>query len=152
MPRQTTRDTLSDLPTEPPLDLTRARVETLMVPEPQTCTPEMTVQKAAQIMRDWHISCLCVVEGNALVGIVTLRDLSGKALAGGLAHDTPIRAVMTENPRALPPSAIGSDVLHLMAEHRLGHLPVVSGGRLVGFARPRAGQRRSDVLPLLPCR
>jgi CBS domain-containing protein len=40
---------------------------------------------------------------------------------------------MTASPQALPPSALGSDVLHLMAERRLGHLPVVAGGRLAGI-------------------
>ena len=40
---------------------------------------------------------------------------------------------MTPNPRVLGPSAIGSDVLHLMMEHRLGHLPVMSEDRLVGI-------------------
>ncbi|WP_299402430.1 DUF294 nucleotidyltransferase-like domain-containing protein [uncultured Roseobacter sp.] len=114
-------------------DLTSVRVETLMVPSPLTCPPTMTVQAAAQLMRDRHISCLCVVENDALIGILTIRDLSGKALADGLVHDTPVSVVMTANPRVLPPSAIGSDVLHMMMEYRLGHLPVVSAGRLVGI-------------------
>lgn len=114
-------------------DLTAVRVDTLMASEPQTCTPELPIQQAAQLMRDRHISCLCVVEDDALVGILTLRDLSGKALAEGLPHDTPVHAVMTATPRTLPPSAIGSDVLHMMAEHRLGHLPVVSADRLLGI-------------------
>lgn len=114
-------------------DLTAVRVDTLMASEPQTCAPELPIQQAARLMRDRHISCLCVVAEDALVGILTLRDLSGKALAEGLPHDTPVSAIMTDTPRTLLPSAIGSDVLHLMAEHRLGHLPVVSAGRLVGI-------------------
>ena len=114
-------------------DLTSVRVDTLMVPDPQSCAPDMTIQAAAGLMRDRRISCLCVVANTALVGILTLRDLSGKALAEGLPYDTPVSTIMTENPRALAPSAIGSDVLHMMAEHRLGHLPIVSAGRLVGI-------------------
>jgi CBS domain-containing protein len=114
-------------------DLSHVQVEALMVPDPATCDPAMTVQQAAKLMRDRHISCLCVVADGTLTGIVTLRDLSGKALAEGLPHDTPVGDVMTPNPRVLGPSAIGSDVLHLMMEHRLGHLPVMSGDRLVGI-------------------
>ncbi|MBW4708194.1 CBS domain-containing protein [Roseobacter sp. YSTF-M11] len=114
-------------------DLTRVRVETLMVPDPQTCGPQLTIQAAAQLMRDRHISCLCVTENGSLVGILTLRDLSGKALAEGLVHDTPVSAIMTRHPRTLPPSAIGSDVLHLMMEHRLGHLPVVAADKVIGI-------------------
>ncbi len=114
-------------------DLSSVRVEVLMVPDPLTCAPTLTVREAARIMREKRISCLCVLEKGALAGIVTLRDLSGKALAEGLPHDTPVSAVMTPDPRFLAPSAIGSDVLHLMMEHRLGHLPIVAAGKLVGI-------------------
>ena len=114
-------------------DLTNVRVETLMIPDPVTCTPDTTLIKAAQAIRDHHISCLCVTEGDTLVGILTVRDLTGKALAEALPLDTPVRKIMTPDPRVLSPSAIGSDVLHMMMEHRLGHLPIVSAGRLVGI-------------------
>lgn len=114
-------------------DLASIRVDTLMVGDPVTCAPDLSIVEAARLMRDARISCLCVVEDAALIGICTVRDLSGKGLAEGLAHDTPVRAVMTPDPRVLPPSAIGSDVLHMMMEYRLGHLPIVSAGRLVGI-------------------
>lgn len=121
------KDALSDF------DLTRVQVETLMVANPVTCAPTMTIKDAAQKMRDDHISCLCVVEKKKLTGILTVRDLSGKALADGLPHDTPVSEIMTPYPRTLPPSAIGSDVLHMMMEYRLGHLPIVAGNKLVGI-------------------
>ncbi len=115
-------------------DLTNVRVEALMVADPITCMRTLSIREAAELMRDRRISCLCVVDGTALEGIVTIRDLSGKALAEGLAHDTPIAQVMTPQPLlTLPPSAIGSDVLHMMMEHGLGHLPIVSGEALVGI-------------------
>lgn len=114
-------------------DLTRVQVETLMVADPVTCTPELTVREAAQKMRDARISCLCVTENDRLIGIVTVRDLSGKALAQGVPYDTPVSRIMTPDPRVLPPNAIGSDVLHMMMEYRLGHLPVVAAGKLVGI-------------------
>jgi CBS domain-containing protein len=114
-------------------DLARVRVETLMVADPVTCAPDLALRDAARMMRDKRISCLCVLDAGRLVGIVTLRDLAGKGLAEGLAPDTPVRAIMTPDPRVLPPNAIGSDVLHLMMEHRLGHLPVVQAGKLLGI-------------------
>ncbi|MCB1330903.1 MAG: CBS domain-containing protein, partial [Maritimibacter sp.] len=42
-------------------------------------------------------------------------------------------AVMTPDPLTLSPSAIGSDVLHLMMERRIGHIPICDGGKLVGI-------------------
>ena len=114
-------------------DLTRVQVDTLMVPDPVTCAPTMTIQAAAQKMHDSGISCLCVLAKKKLVGILTVRDLSGKALAQGLAHDTPVSEIMTADPRVLSPSAIGSDVLHMMMEYSLGHLPIIEAGKLVGI-------------------
>ncbi|UWQ17347.1 DUF294 nucleotidyltransferase-like domain-containing protein [Jannaschia sp. M317] len=116
-----------------PSSLSEVRATSLMAANPVTCTPETSVCDAARRMRDHHISCLCVLEGGRLAGLVTLRDLVGKALAERLPGDTPIARIMTPDPRTLPPEATGSDVLHLMAEHRLGHLPVVSGGALLGI-------------------
>lgn len=114
-------------------DLTSVRVESLMIANPITCPPDTPLIDAAKTMRDRRISCLCVTKRDRLIGILTLRDLTGKAMAEALPLDTPVSRIMTANPRVLPPSAIGSDVLHMMMEHRLGHLPIVSGGRLVGI-------------------
>ncbi len=114
-------------------DLATSRVETLMATAPATCLETDTVQQAAQMMQAKHISSLCVADGDRLQGILTTRDLSGKVLAQGLAVDTPVADVMTRNPLVLAPSAIGSDVLHAMMEHRIGHIPIVEAGRLVGI-------------------
>ncbi len=114
-------------------DLCNIRVEKLMVPTPVTCPATLTILEAARMMRDRGISCLCITEHDRLTGILTVRDLSGKGLAEGLPHDTPVSAIMTPDPRTLPASAIGSDVLHMMMEHKLGHLPIVAADRLVGI-------------------
>lgn len=114
-------------------DLSSVKVDTLMAPDPAICAPDTSIKDAGAIMRDRQISCLCVVADEQLQGLVTLRDIVGKAVAGDLPKDTPVSAIMTNDPRVLSPSAIGSDVLHLMMEYRLGHLPVVSSGRLVGI-------------------
>ncbi|GAA6165080.1 DUF294 nucleotidyltransferase-like domain-containing protein [Pelagimonas sp. KU-00592-HH] len=115
-------------------DLATSRVETLMAHSPVTCPPDATVQDAAILMRDKGISSLCIsAEGDALTGILTTRDLSGKVLAKALPVTTPISDVMTRNPVTLAPTAIGSDVLHAMMEMKIGHIPIVEAGKLVGI-------------------
>ncbi|MCB1334979.1 MAG: cyclic nucleotide-binding/CBS domain-containing protein [Roseivivax sp.] len=114
-------------------DLATTRVETLMARTPLTCGADATVQQAARLMRDAHVSSICVVEGEALTGIATIRDISGKVVAGALPYDTPLSRIMTTHPVTLPPSAVGSDVLHMMMERRIGHIPIAEGGKLVGI-------------------
>ncbi|MDP5347352.1 MAG: CBS domain-containing protein, partial [Paracoccaceae bacterium] len=72
-------------------------------------------------------------EGDRLAGIVTLHDINNRVVAEGLDPSRPVRQIMTANPETLPPSAIGSDVLHMMMERRFGHVPVVDNGKLVGI-------------------
>ena len=116
-----------------PSDLTTLKVADLMARRPVSCPPGTPVRQAARMMRDAHVSSLGVVEGERLLGIVTVRDLSNRVLAEGRDPETPIEAVMTADPVSLTPEGLGSDILHIMLERRVGHLPVVEGGRFVGM-------------------
>ncbi len=52
------------------------RVHQIMTRKPVTVTPEMSVEAAAHVMLEQHVSCLPVVtEDGNLVGIVSSRDL-----------------------------------------------------------------------------
>lgn len=113
-------------------DLSTLKVSDLMARNPVTIAPDAPVTEAARLMRDKHISSLCVTEGGALLGILTTRDLTGRVLAEGLAGDTPVARVMTADPQVLAPDDLGSDILHTMLERRIGHLPVVRDGKVVG--------------------
>ncbi|WP_371168084.1 DUF294 nucleotidyltransferase-like domain-containing protein [Aliiroseovarius sp. 2305UL8-7] len=114
-------------------DLATTQVDTFMATNPVTCQADTNVQDAAILMRDNRVSSLCVTEAGRLTGILTTRDMSGKVVAEARPIDTPVSAIMTPNPITLAPSAIGSDVLHIMMERRIGHIPIEEGGALVGI-------------------
>lgn len=113
--------------------LTTTRAADFMAKDPITCSTGLTCQSAAQLMRQHHISCLCVTEDAGLQGILTTRDLTEKLLAEGLPFSTPVSKVMTQAPITLPPSALGSDVLHAMMEHHIGHIPITQGKEIAGI-------------------
>ncbi|QLF68747.1 CBS domain-containing protein [Peteryoungia desertarenae] len=115
-------------------DMSMQRVSELMSHPPITCGPLDSVRVAAQRMAERHVSSLGVVENDRLLGIVTTRDLTTQVLSQGLDPDqTQVSAIMTADPIGLPGEALGSDVLHLMVERRVGHLPVVKGDMLIGM-------------------
>lgn len=114
-------------------DLTAQKVASLMAHEPLTVPATLSIRAAAEVMRDNRVSSLGVTEEGRFAGLVTVRDFTNKVLAGGMSPETAVGAVMTRDPVTLPPSALGSDVLHIMLERRIGHLPVVENGALVGM-------------------
>ncbi len=116
-------------------DLSTQRVADLIARPPLSCSPTTTVAEAARLMREHHVSSLGVTSGKdaVLSGILTIRDLSNRVLAEGRDANTPVQEVMSELKAHLSPESLGSDVLHLMLEHKVGHLPVLERGRFVGM-------------------
>lgn len=114
-------------------DISTRKVGDLIARAPVAVPPDTTIRAAAQIMRDARISCLAIATDGHLQGIVTARDFTNKVLAEGVDPATPVSAIMARDPLVLSPDSLGSDILHTMLEHRIGHLPVVEDGRLVGM-------------------
>ena len=60
---------------EMPYMLSRLKVSNLMTKNVRTIGPDTTVEEAAKIMVDDDLSCLPVIEGEKLVGIVSKSDM-----------------------------------------------------------------------------
>ncbi|MBF9041761.1 CBS domain-containing protein [Rhodobacterales bacterium HKCCE4037] len=114
-------------------DLALVPVAEVMTREPVICPPDMSIRTAAALMHTRRISSVCVGGEPDFIGIATLRDLNGKVIVAGADPTAPLSSIMTEAPLALPPNALVTDVLHLMVERGIGHVPIVEEGRLVGI-------------------
>jgi len=138
------------------------KVQDVMTKDPITIDPEAAVGTALDVMRTKQIRHLPVVDGaGTLIGIVTDRDLRHAALAPALDEYLSVRAhrrarltsetlenlrvkdvmtwaVVTTGPEA--PLTYGALI---MFESRVGSLPVLEHGRLVGMLTER------DVLKAL---
>lgn len=109
-------------------------LETLLRRAAVCCTEDTPLQAAARKMVDEAVSSLLITQEETLVGIVTDRDMRARALATGMAPDTPIGAIMTADPVTVAPTMNVMDALLLMSERELHHLPVVDGaGRPLGL-------------------
>ncbi|MBA3735481.1 MAG: CBS domain-containing protein [Actinobacteria bacterium] len=105
-----------------------------MSSEPVAVRVDATIQEAAVGMRDADAGALPVVaDEGELVGIVTDRDLSVRALAEGLGAETTVDRVMTPGVTTVEPSDEIEDALSIMRNEQIRRLPVVRGGRLVGI-------------------
>lgn len=107
----------------------------LMTPNPVTVTPKANIAEVWDLMRDLEIRHVPVVENDALIGMLSDRDLSQlnpartlevegvDALRQGLAM--PVIRVMSSDVIAIEPETELSDVVELLLEHKVGALPVV---------------------------
>ena len=96
--------------------------------------PGASVADAVALLAARRIGALPVMDGAAVVGIFSERDIIHCLQADGAAAlGRRVEEVMTA-----PVQSIASDepvigALSLMTRRRIRHLPVVDGGRMVGF-------------------
>jgi acetoin utilization protein AcuB len=109
-----------------------------------TTKPDACLIDAFEMMRDHRIRHVPVVDGDKLVGIVSDRDVrsalpSRDALAGGWASlgtsllEARISHVMSVMPITISPDASIREAAQIMCQSKVGALPVVDDGRLVGI-------------------
>lgn len=134
-----------------------APVAHLMHTDPVTIAPDANLRQAAQCMRDRRISCLPVVSGGQVVGMLTLRDLRNW-LAESESCDPPaVQARMSAPVVALDVGDSGIDALLAMMRHGISHLPVLDHGQLKGivthgdFVRRQASSALYMVADIAHC-
>jgi acetoin utilization protein AcuB len=111
--------------------LAGTRVRDRMTRLPITVPPATTVTKARALMRARRIRHLPVVDGDRVVGIVSDRDLRGRAATEEL------DAVMSTPVVSLPPDADVCEAARLFHERGIGAVVVIEGERLVGVLTRR---------------
>ena len=107
-------------------------VREALVPDPRVLAAGASAREAAELLTRPSVRSVLVVDGELLVGTVTLESLA-RAVAGG----GDVRAMSAGEICDLEVATIGPDTsleeaIHLMAESGLERLPVVEDGRLLG--------------------
>jgi acetoin utilization protein AcuB len=97
-----------------------------------TISPDKRVNEALKMMQRHDIRHLPVVEGDRLLGWVTSRDLREVLLASMIGKIT-IQDVMMREFLTVSPETGVEEAARLAHEHKIGGMPVVEAGRLVGI-------------------
>ena len=109
-------------------------VEEIMTRDPQTVSADDPIVDAARIMRDRDIGDVIVLQNGDVGGIVTDRDIAVRGVADGRdPESTSVSEVCTTGIETIEPNASVDDALRKMREADIRRLPVVEGGRPVGF-------------------
>lgn len=120
-------------------------VRTRMTENPITITRQTTIAEALDLMRRSSVRRLPVMENGKLIGIVTDRDLSEVSPSPAtslsvfeinyLLAKMKIGDVLPKNQTVITihPDAFLEEAALLMREHKIGALPVMEDGKLVGI-------------------
>jgi CBS domain-containing protein len=120
-------------PARETLDPWAAPVSSLVGRGPKILPRTVSVREAAEVMTSERISSVLVEDGDAL-GILTDRDLRAKVVAGGVPSETPVGELMSSPVISVPSDATAGEVLRVMFERGIHHVPVVAdGGDLIGI-------------------
>jgi CBS domain-containing protein len=100
----------------------------------RTATPTDTVSSVARMMKESDCGFIPITDADRLVGVVTDRDVVIRCLADAQTdvRDERIDRVMSTSVWTIDAGATVEEAAHVMAEHEVRRLPVMSKGRLVG--------------------
>ena len=111
------------------------KLKEVMTPGVEVIAPEATLQQAAAKMRRLNIGPLPVCDGDQLVGMLTDRDITVRAVAEGCdPTSTTVREAMTPDiAYCFDDQAIG-DAIRTMERYQIRRLPILDRDkRLVGM-------------------
>ena len=96
--------------------------------------PRESVFAAIQQMAEKEVGALVVLEGEAVVGIISERDYARKvALKGRTSRETAVRDIMTADVIHVRLDQSIEECMTIVTERRIRHLPVLDSGRLIGI-------------------
>ena len=95
--------------------------------------PDAPVLEAIRLMAEHGVGALLVMEGNALLGVVSERDYARKViLKGRSSNETPVRQIMSSPVLTVRADQSVHDCMRIMSEKRIRHLPVVDASGVIG--------------------
>ena len=109
------------------------KIHTLMIVDPITIDAHASISEAIELMKNNSIRHLPVVsKGNILEGFLTLADLK-QGLIPSMLGDLDLQDLMIKEPISVNPDDDVEFAAKLIYNHKIGGLPVVKDGRLVGI-------------------
>jgi CBS domain-containing protein len=111
------------------------QVSQIMSSDVRTVQPQESLRRAAQLMQQLDVGSLPVCDGERLLGMLTDRDITVRAVADGLHPEQAcVSDVMTPEVQCCTADQDADDVLQMMGDKQIRRLPVIDRDKkLVGI-------------------
>jgi CBS domain-containing protein len=110
------------------------KVKDIMSKDIASVNWEDSIEKAAQLMKQYDVGSIPVCNQDKVIGIITDRDITLRSVAIG--QDTKnqkVRDIMTSDPAIGNPEMNVKDAAKIMSEKQIRRLPIVENNSLVGI-------------------
>jgi len=92
-----------------------------------------SIQQAAVLMTAEHVSSILVTEDDALIGLLTDRDIRSRCVAQGIKLSEPVSCIMTADLKTVTDATLLAEALLLMTRNQIHHLPVLKNNKPIGI-------------------
>ena len=119
-------------------------INDVMTRSPAYCRTDDSVESVAKLMRERDCGVIPVCEGTKVVGVITDRDITCRAVAAGrVPSEVPVSEIMTSPVYCIHDRHDVQAAVDLMEEKQVRRLPVLDEeDNLVGIVAP------SDLAPM----
>lgn len=99
-----------------------------------TITPDASVRELLRLLSEHNIGALVVsTDGEHVDGIVSERDIVRTLHADGTVINAQVSQIMTSDVRTCAVEEALDDLMQVMTESRIRHVPVITDGKLSGI-------------------
>lgn len=115
------------------LSAMKLEVSSLTDRKPVIVDAALSIQNAAQLMTNEHVSSILVTENNVLKGLLTDQDIRSRCVAQNLSLNQPVSTIMTTDLETVGHNTLLSDALLAMTRKQVQHLPIIKKQIPVGI-------------------
>ena len=109
------------------------KVREIMTKDIASLSSNDTVERAAQLMKQYDCGCIPVCTKDKVVGVVTDRDIAIRSTASGQDCHQNVGDIMSKDLVVGNPDMDVQDAAQLMSERQIRRLPVIENNSLVGI-------------------
>jgi CBS domain-containing protein len=114
------------------LEVNILKLKDIMSQEIACANSNDSIEKAAQLMKQYNVGSIPICSQDKVIGIVTDRDIALRSVANGQ-YNQSVGDIMTQNPVTGTPDMDVHEAAKLMGEKQIRRLPVVENNSLVGI-------------------